>query len=347
MLFLAHAIGARPRVEKESRKPLSRSIKKYWFLIGLVLIFFITLLDVTETVSGLGRWLKAHHGPDAVIVLIFFFSGLLLDAKQIRAGLKDVTGTLIALGVIFIISPIIASILGLLPLNPGIRIGLFLVAVMPTTLSSGVVMTGASGGNMAHALLITILANIIAVFSIPFTLALLLSLDGGGGAVSIDKAAIMIKLGSLVLTPLFLGILGKKPVQRLGFKIGRELNLVNQCCILSIVWMALSHTRGAIIEGGGMVGVVLVMSFIFHGLLLSSAALSARAGKLGRGRMEGVLFMGAQKTLPLSIIIQISLFPQYGLALVVCVVHHIVHLLMDGYLVGRLAAPPEGKTKTN
>ncbi len=324
---------------------MSRSIKKYWFLIGLVLIFIITLLDVTETVSGLGKWLKAHHGPDAVIVLIFFFSGLLLDAKQIRAGLKDVTGTLIALAVIFILSPAIAAVLGFLPLNPGIRIGLFLVAVMPTTLSSGVVMTGASGGNMAHALLITILANIIAVFSIPFSLSLLLSLDGGESAVSIDKAAIMIKLVCLVLAPLLLGIIGKHPVRSLGFKIGRELNLINQCCILAIVWMALSHTRDAIIEGGGMVGVVLVVSFVFHGLLLSSAALLTRGGKLGRGRMESVLFMGAQKTLPLSIIIQISLFPQYGLALVVCVVHHIVHLLMDGYLVGRLAASPTPQKK--
>jgi hypothetical protein len=46
--------------------------------------------------------------------------------------------------------------------------------------------------------------------------------------------------------------------------------------------------------------------------------------------------MDGQKTLPLSVILQVSLFPQYGLALVVCVVHHFVHLLMDGYLVGKL-----------
>ncbi|MCP4692698.1 MAG: bile acid:sodium symporter, partial [Desulfobacterales bacterium] len=265
----------RPAAGKETRKPLLPTIRKYWFLIGLVLIFIITLLDVTETVSGVGKWLKAHHGPDAVIVLIFFFSGLLLDAGQIRAGLKDVTGTLLALVVIFIFSPVIASLLGCLPMNTGMKIGLFLVAVMPTTLSSGVVMTGASGGNMAHALLITILANIIAVFSIPFSLSLLLSMDGGGGALAIDKAAIMIKLGCLVLTPLFLGIIGKHPVKRLGLKIGSRLNLVNQCCILSIVWMALSHTREAIIQGGGLVGAVLALAFVFHGLLLASAAFMA------------------------------------------------------------------------
>jgi sodium/bile acid cotransporter 7 len=46
--------------------------------------------------------------------------------------------------------------------------------------------------------------------------------------------------------------------------------------------------------------------------------------------------MGAQKTLPLSIILQVSLFPQYTVALLVCVLHHIVHLIMDGYIVERM-----------
>jgi len=50
-------------------------IKKYWFIAGLVFVFMITVADTTGTVSGIGRWLKMHRGPDAVIVLIFFFSG--------------------------------------------------------------------------------------------------------------------------------------------------------------------------------------------------------------------------------------------------------------------------------
>lgn len=47
------------------------------------------------------------------------------------------------------IEPATAVLMGLASLDPGIRIGLFLVAVMRTTLSSGVVMTGAAGGNIA------------------------------------------------------------------------------------------------------------------------------------------------------------------------------------------------------
>ncbi len=37
-----------------------------------------------------------------------------------------------------------------------------------------------------------------------------------------------------------------------------------------------------------------------------------------------------------DIIMQVSLFPEHGLALIVCVLHHITHLTMDAFLVQRL-----------
>jgi len=256
---------------------LSGLIKKYWFIAGLVLVFTVTVADTTETVSGIGRWFKIHRGPDTIIVLIFFFSGLILNAREIRSGLMDIKGIAIALAIIFLVSPITGALFGMASLGTGIKIGVFLVPVMPTTLSSGVVMTGAAGGNMAHAL----------VFTTSF----------------IDRFAL-------------------------------KLQVLNQWFVLGIVWMAMSQARDAIISTGGSVGIIFLLVFGFHGILLSCAGLFSKLLKLGRGRRESVIFMGSQKTLPLSVILQVSLFPQYGLALVVCVLHHMVHLLMDGYLVG-------------
>ena len=311
-------------------------IKKYWFLVGLLLVFTVTVADTTETVSGVGRWLKTHQGPNAVIVLIFFFSGLMLDARQIKSGLNDINGIWVALAIIFLVAPSLAALMGMAPLKPGIKIGLFLVAVMPTTLSSGVVMTGASGGNMAHALAITILANGLSVFTIPITLSLLLDSLGGSIVVSIDKQAIMIKLGFLVLLPLGLGLIIKFNVRSFIDRFARRLQTVNQVLVLMIVWMAMSQARDAIISSGAVVGTVFALVFIFHGGLLAVAGLFVVFFRMDSGRRESVIFMGCQKTLPLSVILQVSLFPQYGVALVVCVVHHMVHLLMDGYLVGKL-----------
>jgi sodium/bile acid cotransporter 7 len=311
-------------------------IKKYWFIAGLVIVFTITVADTTETISGMGKWLKMHRGPDAVIVLIFFFSGLILNARQIRSGLMDIKGMAIALAIIFLVSPMTGALFGMTSIETGIKIGIFLVAVMPTTLSSGVVMTGAAGGNMAHALVITILANGLAVCTIPVALSLLLNLVGGTAVVSIDKSAIVLKLGFYVLLPLCTGLVIKFFTKSFVDRFALKLQVLNQCFVLGIVWMAMSSARDTIIGTGGSVGLVFLLVFGFHGILLGSAGLFSKLFKLGRGKRESVIFMGSQKTLPLSVILQVSLFPQYGLALVVCVLHHLVHLLMDGYLVGRL-----------
>jgi sodium/bile acid cotransporter 7 len=312
-------------------------LKRYWFLLGLLLVFAVTVADSTNTASSLGQWLKVHRGLDAAIILIFFSSGMLLDARQIRAGLQDYTGTLVALAVIFIVAPLAAAVISLLPLPAGIIIGIILVAAMPTTLSSGVVMSGAAGGSMAHALFVTILANTLAVFLIPVSLSLLLLVIGGETSVIIDKTGIMFKLGGFVLLPLASGLLIKHSVNTLSRRAARFLPIFNQCLILITIWMGLSQTRQAInISGGDMIGLIILLAIFFHALLLAAAGGLSWGFGLGRGRRESVIFMGAQKTLPLSIILQVALFPQFGLALVFCVVHHIVHLLMDSYLVGRL-----------
>jgi sodium/bile acid cotransporter 7 len=277
-----------------------------------------------------------HRGPDAVIVLIFFFSGLILNVRQIRTGVMDIKVIIAALIIIFLVAPAVGLLFGAIPIDTGIVIGIFLVAVMPTTLSSGVVMTGAAGGNMAQALAITIIANGLAVFTIPLMLALLLNLVDGSTIIVIDRLAIMIKLGFYVLLPLCLGLAIKIFAESFTNRFVHRLQILNQFLVLAIVWMAMSQARDAIVGGGASVGIILVLVFSFHAILLVSAAIFIGCLKLGKGRRESVIFMGGQKTLPLSIILQVSLFPQYGLALVVCVLHHVVHLLMDGYLVGRI-----------
>jgi sodium/bile acid cotransporter 7 len=229
-------------------------IKKYWFLAGLIAIFVITLADITGTISGMGEWFKVHHGPAVAVILIFFFSGLLLETDQIKSGLKDIKGTLIALSIVFLISPLTAFLSGQLPLDTGVKIGIFLVAVMPTTLSSGVVMTGAAGGNMAHALVITILSSGLAVFSIPLVLSFLLNLVSGKTDISFDKTAMMLKITGLVILPLGIGLAAKYYTKIFSQKLDAILQVLNQCLIISIVWMALSPARAAILNSGEIIG---------------------------------------------------------------------------------------------
>ncbi|MBC2712552.1 MAG: bile acid:sodium symporter [Desulfosarcina sp.] len=194
----------------------------------------------------------------------------------------------------------------------------------------------AAGGNAAHALVTTIFANSMAVCTIPYALSFLLTLIGESAAVDIDKVAIMLKIAVLVVLPLAVGMLLKLFLSSPYNRSGHKINIINQVLIIFIVWIAMSETRSMLVSSVFTVGVIVGMVFVFHGLLLLSAWCFIRISGRERGKMESILFMGGQKTLPLSIILQMSLFPQYGIALLVCVLHHIAHLMMDGYLVERL-----------
>jgi len=307
------------------------AIKKNWFLLGLVSVVLLTLADRGGTTVDAGIWLKTHHGPDFVIVLIFFLSGLVLDTSRIREGVFDYRGTFAALILIFLVAPLLTLPFTMLPLDTGVILGLFLVAVMPTTLSSGMVMTGGAGGNMAHAMLITIIANSLAVITIPFSLDLLLNLTENNRVIEIEQLPIMIKIATLVLLPLGFGM----TLRRISSALSPFLSytgILSQFGILTMVWMALCRGREAIVANIAVVIPILAVIFVFHLALILSGISMTHFGAMGKGRRESVILMGGQKTLPLSVILQVSLFPEYGVALVVCVLHHIVHLIMDAFL---------------
>ena len=311
-------------------------IKKNWFMLGLLGVAVITVADSSGITVDPGLWLKAHHGPSFIIVAIFFLSGLALDTRQIRAGLADYKGTLLALVLIFLAAPLLALAFSMLPLSAGIVIGLFLVASMPSTLSSGIVMTGEAGGNMAHALLVTIVANSLAVVTIPITLNALLAFTGDSRVIVIDQVPIMIKIATLVLLPLLVGLIARNRTGNLLKPLLPYTSICNQVGILAIVWMASCQGRDAIVSRLDTMIPVLAVVFTFHLVMLILAFTVSRFSGMGKGRRESVIFMGGQKTLALSVVLQVSLFPSYGLALVVCILHHITHLTMDAFLTQRL-----------
>ncbi len=305
-------------------------------MLGLIFIPLITIADSSRTVVQPGIWLKSNYGPDLVIILIFLLSGMALNTGQLRDGLADIKGTVLALLLIFIIAPFLAWCMTLLPLQKSLIIGLLLVSAMPTTLSSGVVMTGSSGGNMAHALFITIIANALAVATIPFSLVILFHSIGGTGVIAIDQIAIMVKLATRVLLPLFIGIILRNSFSAAIQPLLPFTTRGNQILILIMVWMAVCSGRDAIVEGFDAILAVIGVVFCFHLFLVIAAFVLVKLFKVAKGKRESIIFMGGQKTLPLSVILQVSLFPEIGIALVVCVMHHIIHLIMDAALINFL-----------
>ena len=110
------------------------------------------------------------------------------------------------------------------------------------------------------------------------------------------------------------------------------MGIINQCCVICIVFMSLSGAKEILISKSSSFFLIVPLVIVFHLCLLGFSFLISRLFNIGKGKRESVIFMGSQKTLPLAVMLQMTYFPEYGTALLVCVVHHITHLMIDGYL---------------
>ncbi len=316
-------------------RPMKNRIQKYWFIVGLVVVFALVITDITGTVTAVGKWFKGHHGTDLVMVVIFLGSGLMLDTRRLKAGPGDLKGLFAALFLIFGCAPMLAFLFGKMPLSQGVVIGFFILSVVPTTLSSGVVMTTVAGGSMAHALLVTLVSNALAVATVPVTLPLLLGGWHQNVPITLNPWAMILKIGVLVFCPLVFGLLMRKILRLPSNKPAATLQTLNQLLILLMVGVGLSQARETLLSGGIQVIWIVLLVALFHGIMLLVSASVAHFLRLPKSVGKSVIFMGGQKTLPLTLMLQVSLFPTFPMALVVCVLHHVTQLFMDGYLVGR------------
>ncbi|MBU2481778.1 MAG: bile acid:sodium symporter, partial [Proteobacteria bacterium] len=153
---------------------------------------------------------------------------------------------------------------------------------------------------------------------------------------AINQGQILSRLLILVLLPLLIGMVMKAMVLSRRKLPESKLQIMNQCMIIGIVFISLAGSRHTLMENQMAFFYILLLVSVFHIMLLGASFGLIKMWGIPRGRCESVIFMGSQKTLALSAIIQMTYFSEFGTALLVCVVHHIVHLMMDGYLSMRM-----------
>ena len=207
-----------------------------WFLPGilaaLLLGFFLPEMEPVLNPGGLTR--------TALIVVLFLISGFALPAEAIAGGLKDYRLHLYVQSFIFLFVPAFV-LLTSLPFRsiwePQLYTGIFAVAVLPTTVSSCIVFTQVSGGNLTATMFNAALANIIGVILSPLLLSLLMS----GSAQALPASELLRVLESLglqMLLPIACGQLLRRlfsaPAQKQELKKG--LSVASNIFILFILF---------------------------------------------------------------------------------------------------------------
>jgi len=276
------------------------------------------------------------------MVFIFVISGLTLKTDDIRAAIRAWKATTFGVTSILFITPTLALLPGQLPfLVKEFQVGFLLFCCMPTTINSGVALAQSAKGSFALALLLTVLSNLIGIFTAPFFLSLLLSVAD----VHVSPQPLLLKLLLMILLPLIIGKAAREksaPVLAAVKKHKTYLSNTSNLSLITIVLMSISKSQPKIVS----LDVLSLLGLVMVGLLIHAIYLAFNFSvahyllKLPLPLKKSVVVMCSQKTLPMAMTI-VAFLPEEvgepGLVSIPCIVSHLVQIFADAFLCSKWA----------
>lgn len=319
-------------------------LRQNGFTLGLLAA--VALAFVVPEAGARGGWLRSEVTGRLGVFLIFFLQGLNLPGEALRAGLKQGRLHLFIQGWIFLGAPLVALLLTMLAapwLDPAVRAGVLFLAVLPTTISSAIVLTSNAGGDVAGAVFNTALANLLGVLLTPLWCVLLLS---AGGVGELALGPVLLKLVQFLVVPMVLGQLCRPFLKATVLpRIKPWIKPVSNAIICFLVFAAFSQSN---VEGtwGRAGGAVVFAALAGAAVLLTVVGAlvwwSARSLFTAAGQRATAFFCGSQKTLAAGIPMAAVIFGAnsagaFDPALLVLplMAYHPLQLVLGSWLAGR------------
>jgi sodium/bile acid cotransporter 7 len=311
-------------------------LKRNWFLLGI-----LTALLLGFLVPGAELVLNPGGNTRVVlIVILFLIAGFTLPSEAITSGLKDYRLHLFIQSFVFVLVPAF-FLLTTLPFRSAwshqLYAGIFAVAVLPTTISSCIVFTQVSGGNVMGTMFNAALANILGVVLSPLLLSLLMR--GGGDPIPASEILrILRSLGLQMLLPIACGQVLRRFFRAVAVKHKKRLSIASNTFILCILYFAFSKTARNPDFLANLRSLIGPFGYLAaaHLLLLSMAYGGARLFRFSRQNTITVLYAAPQKTLAVGVPLISTYFAStpeiLGLALLPLVFYHAWQLLVAGFI---------------
>ncbi|MBB5350400.1 sodium/bile acid cotransporter 7 [Haloferula luteola] len=313
------------------------------FLLGLVLVVAMAFLFPGP--GARGGVLHPELVGNGGIALILFLQGLSLAVEKIRDGAANWRLHLVVQSFTFVIFPLVGLLFDhLAPVlwesqPAAVRQGFLYLCVLPSTVSTSVVLTAVARGNVAGALFNAALSNIVGVVITPLLVHGLMRSTGSTGSFG----PLLVKIILLTLLPFALGM-GLRPwlkelVERRKPWVARISNMI----ILFIVYTAFCDSvaeniwgkYGALLTVQTVAGVVVL--FLSISLLAGGAC---RVLGLERDDRIAAYFCAVKKTLAMGVPLAMLIFgdsPDLSLILLPTMFYHPLQLFANGLLANRWA----------
>ncbi|MEJ0000155.1 MAG: bile acid:sodium symporter family protein [Verrucomicrobiota bacterium] len=308
------------------------------------------------SVSGPGSRDGALH-PELLsnigIALILFLQGLSLAWEKMKAGLGNWRLHVIIQAFTFGVFPVAGFALHMLsPLfwphePPAIRDGFLYLCVLPSTVSTSVVLTAVARGNTPGALFNAALSNIAGVLITPVLVHLLMQASGHAA----PFGPLLIKITLLTLVPFAAGMVLRRWVQHWVDAHKPWINRLSNGVILFIVYTAFCdsvESRIWSLYGVGLTVKVLALVVLLFGGMSVLIYLVCWLTRLDRGDAIAAYFCSVKKTLAMGVPLAILIFGQrndLSLILLPTMFYHPFQLFVNGLLANRWSrsAPAEAR----
>lgn len=177
---------------------------------------------------------------DIGIAVIFFLYGLKLAPADLKLGFYNYPSHILIQLTTFLLFPLITFLF--LPLfEEGIKseiwLAIFFLGVLPSTVSSSVVMVAIAKGNLPTAIFNASISGLIGIVVTPLWLSLFMLQTG-----NFEVLEIITKLLLQIVLPLISGLAFKKLFGNIAWKYSKNLNLFDKSVIILIVYSSFSNS---------------------------------------------------------------------------------------------------------
>ena len=311
-----------------TRPPAAHWLERGWFYLAVVTAFTLGWYQ-----PAAGQALKAWGVTPYLVAFAFFLNGMSLTPAALLGSLKRWPYLLVALLLVFVLpATLVMALRHWLPFGDSpLMAGFQLLALMPTTLVSAVILTQLSGGNGALAFLLTVFANLAAIAIVPP----LMRLSLGTAGATLDAVAVSLSLVYTVLLPTLLGQGVRWGTRGWADRHRRPISVVSQLSILVFITLGMaSLPRGQI--SAHVWQAVILGSLLLHTLLLGLADGCSRLLRTDRADRRALIFATAQKTLVLAIFLWerllLPLGAVYAIAVLPAIAYYVIELVLGSLL---------------
>ncbi|MGB1238908.1 MAG: bile acid:sodium symporter [Pseudomonadales bacterium] len=303
-------------------------MQTYFLPVGLAISLIISLL-----VPAVGTYFKDLGLIPWCVAVIFFVNGYQTQLKELpRDSAFALTLALTAL-LCLVLGPLLGLATSkLLLLSQGLTLGLLVKSAVPSTLSTCIVMTKLANGRATWALMMTVIINVLGVFSVPFMLEYIAA---DSLSFSIDSIALLKQLVILVLCPFLVGFAASK--LNLISPQHTVLRYLPSSCVIAAVWFSLSASADILYEIGldSLLKIAAATVIVHFGLMFISIV-CAKYLPVDNGARIAVALTASQKTLPVAVSVLAGLGQPVGDAILFCVLFHFLQLFSDAALLPKL-----------